>query len=613
MSDILANFVVSMPSQLFTMSRSFKAVANGKIYIGKPDTDPVLPTNQIQVYIEGEDGIPVPVPQPVIINAGGYPVYNGQIAKFVTVENYSMAVYDAYGTQQFYFPDVMKYDPDQFEIRFREELASNAGAGMIGTTSGDTVQESLDYLSRNKVFSSASQFHLVNGLNDNSIVNLTSFHEGSNIGGGIFQWSSTTEKSKHNGGTVIDPDKEFPATWNPSGKTDWYTPAMSGTGCWVRVDFSGVIFAEWFGALPWVIGGTQDSTIEFQQCANVAGRGGTWRWTGRHRTTSFVLIPEKQTFGSFGQMTSVSAELFDITNFQGVHTSPYPEIADKVDSALFYDSDTGEAFRCMEGAIPNNFLLYGKGYNTLGISLDPALPHSDKYYDTSGIRHGKYIKPEKVTVILFSRAFDSNPWATGGSYVGDYYSVFTNCEVMWCNCIRRVTTTVPYNTKFVNLRAVVNRIGDFGVAVRNLAFIGGSIESFNEATIIRADSNISLDGSVYMETFDSAFNGRVFNIIGYCTININAARIFLNYISDFISSGGSGQSTTVGTVSLTGLGNVWTRTDGGSGAVYAVAGVPTKTTGLFGDVIKRTSTSTVSHFTGTAPTIGYAAPVVIVV
>ncbi|HHH7666434.1 TPA: phage tailspike protein, partial [Escherichia coli] len=32
MSDITANVVVSMPSQLFTMSRSFKAVANGKIY-----------------------------------------------------------------------------------------------------------------------------------------------------------------------------------------------------------------------------------------------------------------------------------------------------------------------------------------------------------------------------------------------------------------------------------------------------------------------------------------------------------------------------------------------------------------------------------------------------
>lgn len=119
MSDITANVVVSMPSQLFTMARSFKAVANGKIYIGKIDTDPVNPENQIQVYVENEDGSHVPVSQPIIINAAGYPVYNGQIAKFVTVQGHSMAVYDAYGAQQFYFPNVLKYDPDQF----RQQLA----------------------------------------------------------------------------------------------------------------------------------------------------------------------------------------------------------------------------------------------------------------------------------------------------------------------------------------------------------------------------------------------------------------------------------------------------------------------------------------------------------
>lgn len=121
MTDITANVVVSMPSQLFTMARSFKAVANGKIYIGKIDTDPVNPENQIQVYVENEDGSHVPVSQPIIINAAGYPVYNGQIAKFVTVQGHSMAVYDAYGVQQFYFPNVLKYDPDQL----RQELASS--------------------------------------------------------------------------------------------------------------------------------------------------------------------------------------------------------------------------------------------------------------------------------------------------------------------------------------------------------------------------------------------------------------------------------------------------------------------------------------------------------
>jgi hypothetical protein len=142
MSDITANVVVSMPSQLFTMARSFKAVANGKIYIGKIDTDPVNPENQIQVYVENEDGSHVPVSQPIIINAAGYPVYNGQIAKFVTVQGHSMAVYDAYGSQQFYFPNVLKYDPDQF----RQELAGNSGASQIGSSSGNTVQQEIDRL-----------------------------------------------------------------------------------------------------------------------------------------------------------------------------------------------------------------------------------------------------------------------------------------------------------------------------------------------------------------------------------------------------------------------------------------------------------------------------------
>lgn len=127
MTDITANVVVSMPSQLFTMARSFKAVANGKIYIGKIDTDPVNPENQIQVYVENEDGSHVPVSQPIIINAAGYPVYNGQIAKFVTVQNHSMTVYDAYGSQQFYFPNVLKYDPDQLSSR----LSSDDGASYI--------------------------------------------------------------------------------------------------------------------------------------------------------------------------------------------------------------------------------------------------------------------------------------------------------------------------------------------------------------------------------------------------------------------------------------------------------------------------------------------------
>lgn len=143
MTDITANVIVSMPSQLFTMARSFKAVANGKIYIGKIDTDPVNPENQIQVYVENEDGSHVPVSQPIIINAAGYPVYNGQIAKFVTVQGHSMAVYDAYGAQQFYFPNVLKYDPD----RLRQDLALPTGAELVGVQPQGNLSQVIQFVS----------------------------------------------------------------------------------------------------------------------------------------------------------------------------------------------------------------------------------------------------------------------------------------------------------------------------------------------------------------------------------------------------------------------------------------------------------------------------------
>ena len=608
MSDILANFVVSMPSQLFTMARSFKAVANGKIYIGKPDTDPVDPANQIQVYIEGEDGIPVPVSQPIIINAGGYPVYNGQIAKFVTVENYSMAVYDAYGTQQFYFPDVMKYDPDQFEIRFRAELASNAGAGMIGTTSGDTVQESLNILYRNKVFSSISKFHLVNGETDDSIINLTSFHENQNVGGGVFKWSSTTEKSKHNGGTIVDPDKEFPATWDEAGKQDWYQAGNSGTGVWIRVDDYDYLMAEYFGAIPWVVGGTQDSTIEFQQTANVAGFGGVWRWRGRHRTTSYVLIPNKQTFGSFSQLTNVYSELFNPTNFQGVHVDVSPALLNSVTSAVFYDADTGEAFRCGEGSVPSKFLLYGRGYSTTGMNLSVSLPAESSYLNTSGIRHSKYIKPENVTVALFKYPFDSNPWIPASR--GDYYTSYNNCIQMYCFCMWRVALSAgesTFNTKHINSRAYVNKVVENSYPVRNAVFIGGSIEGFNTPTAVRESAAMSFKGT-YFETSDPA-NSVMFNVVGWCALNFENCLIYMDHVTRWVTTGGTSQTAGVTGISVTSHGNTWRRADNGTGICFEYDGVVRKSTGLYGDIFHLGGTSTLGYYAGAVPSGIYAAPI----
>lgn len=121
------NYLVSMPSTPFSAPRAFKSVANGKIFIGNPDTDPANPANQIPVYVVNEDGSEVQVSQPIIINAGGFPVYNGQIMKFITKQNFSMAVYDAYGAQQFYWADISRVDPDSI---LKELGSSEHGLGI---------------------------------------------------------------------------------------------------------------------------------------------------------------------------------------------------------------------------------------------------------------------------------------------------------------------------------------------------------------------------------------------------------------------------------------------------------------------------------------------------
>lgn len=129
MSDITANVVVTNPRPIFTDSRSFRAVANGRIYIGQIDTDPTIPTNQIPVYIQNEDGDLVQIAQPLIINAAGKIVYGGQLVKVVTVKGHSMAIYDAYGLLVDYIPDVLEYDPDQL----RQQLEGDNGYRVISS------------------------------------------------------------------------------------------------------------------------------------------------------------------------------------------------------------------------------------------------------------------------------------------------------------------------------------------------------------------------------------------------------------------------------------------------------------------------------------------------
>lgn len=178
MPDIIPNVVVSMPSQLFTMPRKFAAVFGGRIYIGLIDTDPTIPSNQIQVYLENEDGSLVPMAQPILINAGGYPVYNGQVSKFVTVEGHSMAVYDSLNVQQFYFPNVLKYDPDQLQQRL-SSAADGEGDALVAVK--QPIENSIE---RTQHYKNAEVISIQDfgGVGDDSINNDTAITSAAAVG-----------------------------------------------------------------------------------------------------------------------------------------------------------------------------------------------------------------------------------------------------------------------------------------------------------------------------------------------------------------------------------------------------------------------------------------------
>ena len=130
---------LAMPSPEFLRIDRFEPVANGYIYVGKTDSDPTNPANQIPVFFQQEDGSLVQVSQPIRISVTGYPVYNGKPGKFITQTAASCVVEDVNHVRQWYWPNLFEYDSSQMW----NVIASSFGADFVGTPIG-TVQEQLN-------------------------------------------------------------------------------------------------------------------------------------------------------------------------------------------------------------------------------------------------------------------------------------------------------------------------------------------------------------------------------------------------------------------------------------------------------------------------------------
>ena len=83
----------------------------GQIFVGLPDLDPEVVGNQKQLNVIQEDGTVIPVTQPLILSAGGNPVYNGETVRLDVDGNYSIKILDKNGAQKYYIDNVFDGQP----------------------------------------------------------------------------------------------------------------------------------------------------------------------------------------------------------------------------------------------------------------------------------------------------------------------------------------------------------------------------------------------------------------------------------------------------------------------------------------------------------------------
>lgn len=84
-----------------------RPVFNGKIFVGRPDVDPQIVSNQLPVKAVQENGSSVPISQPIRTGAGGIPMLNGSPVQLVVDGEYSIKVLDHLDAQVFYAPSLV--------------------------------------------------------------------------------------------------------------------------------------------------------------------------------------------------------------------------------------------------------------------------------------------------------------------------------------------------------------------------------------------------------------------------------------------------------------------------------------------------------------------------
>lgn len=435
------------------------------------------------------------------------------------------------------------------------QVTKNTDYDLFKNNSAISVSNVQDMISINSLLISTNKTYLVGGTQ-----------------GGEFKWvvGITTE----NGGTVFE-----------------HNTVKSGR--FIR-QYSGLVYAEWFGAVNFVKGGTQDSTLAFQKTADFVGVGGSWGFKGLHRITSNVFIPARQSFGGDTGLYSPWRHITsNPTNWTGVNTGTM-----QAGDAIFYDSLIGDALTLGEGARPHDFLIYGRGVTTLGVDVTIGLPLATWSGNTSSaFRYGKFIMPTNITVAYFKYAFSSrlSPVSQGGVDVsGNFYQKMFNTEVCSCYSVFQFLDAIPYNHKCYELKmSGTSKLFESSVELRNFIFFGGSLEGYIEESRLPNSSEISFIGT-YFETFYTQLISSVFLLNNNCTISFTDCLIYLNncnhFVRDYTASTTASRVISKGNKFRTGSSNTIARN-----YIFRISTSPAIYGSLSADAITKTSASDVVY------------------
>lgn len=108
--------LVELGFQYFNDPDRSRAIWNGYIYVGEPNTDPAdIPSNLKAIEVRTADGNTLSVNQPLRTNSGGNPEYNGEPVQILTEGNYSLLVQDKLQRDKFYLRNSLSGSPEASE------------------------------------------------------------------------------------------------------------------------------------------------------------------------------------------------------------------------------------------------------------------------------------------------------------------------------------------------------------------------------------------------------------------------------------------------------------------------------------------------------------------